>query len=297
MSLSRADGVDIAVLGAVQQEIEPLLPLLEGLRSFDFRGETLHMGTCDKRSVLIGTTGLGKVNAAVTTAAVLETFGAWEVWNVGCAGAYEEASLRVGDVVISDIILCGDEGVLSRTGILSVRDIGIPIVVREGRPFFDRFPLAQESAAYERALQSVPPGRYRMVGGRVLKDGPLDEPCGAGRRAGAEIFRIKHGPSLTVSLASGDRKTARKRYARYRAMIESMEGSGIAQTCFRYEVPFLECRGISNVAGDRNKARWELGLAAMRSCTVIRHWLEAMTWTPLSDGQLQGPAFEEPDHP
>jgi futalosine hydrolase len=289
MSLSHADGVDIALLGAVRQEIELLLPVLEGLRSFDFRGETLHMGTFNQLSVLIGTTGLGKVNAAITTAAVLETFGASEVWNVGCAGAYEEASLGVGDVVISDTILCGDEGVLSRKGILSVREIGIPLVVREGRSVFDRFPLARDSSIYDRARQSVPAGWYRVDQGRLLRNGALDEPLAPGRKEKADSFRITHGPSLTVSLVSGDGKTARKRYERYRAMVESMEGSAIAQTCFRYEVPFLECRSISNMAGDRNKARWKLDLAASRCCAVIRHWMDGLTWTLSTDSQWHRP--------
>ena len=130
-----------------------------------------------------------------------------------------------------------------------------------------------------------------------MREGPLDEPPRTGRQEGAETFRITHGASLTVSLVSGDAKTARKRYERYRAMVESMEGSAIAQTCFRYEVPLLECRGISNMAGDRNKARWKLELAAIRCCAVIRYWLEALTWAPLSDSHRQSPVHKETDLP
>jgi futalosine hydrolase len=276
MSQECAGAIDIAVLGAVRQEIQPLVNVLNAPRSFDFRGEVLHIGTCQDRSVLIGTTGLGKVNAAVTTAAIMETFGATEVWNIGCAGAYEEGPLRVGDVLISDNVLCGDEGILSKKGIHSLQEIGFPLVVKDGQPFYDHFPLARDSLGFERILDLTPPGVYRTDQGRLLRALHPEEISTLVSEKGAEIFRIVRGASLTVSLVSGDGKTARKRHERYGAMAENMEGSAIAQTCFRYEIPFLECRGISNMAGDRDKTHWQLELAASRTCMVVRHWLEGI---------------------
>jgi futalosine hydrolase len=276
MSLECAGAIDIALLGAVRQEIQPLLNVLTAPRFFDFRGEVLHIGTCHDRSVLIGTTGLGKVNAAVTTAAILETFGATEVWNIGCAGAYEEGPLRVGDVLISDSVLCGDEGVLSKKGILSLQEIGFPLVVKEGKPFYDHFPLAHDSLAFEKVLDLTPPGVYRTDQDQLMRAVHPERTTTPLSEKGVDTFRIVRGASLTVSLASGDGKTARKRHERYGAMAENMEGSAIAQTCFRYEIPFLECRGISNMAGDRDKTHWQLDLAVSRTCMVVRHWLAGM---------------------
>ena len=259
MSVNCAAGVDVAILGAVRQEVEPVLHLLGSPRVFDFRGETLHLGTFEEQTILVGSTGLGKVNAAITAAAILETFGAAQVWNIGCAGAYEGGPLDVGDVLISRTVICGDEGILSRNGVESMRTIGIPLVKRDGEPLFDAFPLAEGSWAYDRVLRLTPSG---------LEAGNHD------RKPQAEIFRAVHGPSLTVSLASGDRKTAAKRRQRYGALAENMEGSAIAQTCARYEVPFLECRAMSNIAGYRDKKGWRLEPAFDRCCAVIRHWLE-----------------------
>lgn len=272
MSVNCVAGVDVAILGAVKQEVEPLLHLLKSPRTFDFRGEILHMGTFEERNILIGSTGLGKVNAAITAAAILETFGAAQVWNVGCAGAYEGGPLGVGDVLISRDVICGDEGVLSRHGVESLRIIGIPLVRHDGRSFFDVFPLSEGSWAYDRVLSLTPPGLYSIDGGRLQQVGPE----ASDRKPTGDVFRAVHGPSLTVSLASGDRKTAAKRRERYGAFAENMEGSAIAQTCARYEVPFLECRAMSNMAGLRDKKGWRLEPAFERSCAVIRKWLEGI---------------------
>ncbi len=275
MSVNGGDGVDVAILGAVKSEVEPLLEVLDDSRVFDFRGEVLHLGTCGPMSILVGTTGLGKVNAAITTAAVLETFGAAQVWNIGCAGAYEEGPLRIGDVLISQAIWCGDEGVLSKKGIDSLRVIGIPLVRRGSEPFFDVLPVSAGSWVHDRIREITPPGLYRTDGGRLQLIEGTRGADQADRLEKEGAFQTLHGPSLTVSLVSGDRKTARKRFERYGAMAENMEGSAIAQTCFRYEIPVVECRGMSNMAGDRDKKHWKLDLAVARCCAVVRCWMES----------------------
>jgi futalosine hydrolase len=55
-----------------------------------------------------------------------------------------------------------------------------------------------------------------------------------------------------------------------------MEGGAVAQVCLRYKVPFLEIRGLSNLAGDRNKKRWQLS-QALNNCQravlyLLEHW-------------------------
>ena len=41
-----------------------------------------------------------------------------------------------------------------------------------------------------------------------------------------------------------------------------MEGAAIAQVCTIYKIPMLEIRGISNIVGERDKRKWNLGLAS-----------------------------------
>ena len=76
---------------------------------------------------------------------------------------------------------------------------------------------------------------------------------------GSSPFQVVYGPSLTVSMVSGDRQTAKERFEQRRAFAENMEGTAVAQACVRFNIAMVECRGISNWAGDRNKTRWADG--------------------------------------
>jgi futalosine hydrolase len=53
-----------------------------------------------------------------------------------------------------------------------------------------------------------------------------------------------------------------------------MEGAAVAQVCLRYQVVFLELRGLSNWAGDRNKKRWQLERALDNCQKAVLYLLE-----------------------
>ena len=59
-------------------------------------------------------------------------------------------------------------------------------------------------------------------------------------------------------MASGDPRVASERFRRYGAYAENMEGSAVAQACYRFHIPVVECRGMSNIAGIRAKESWQL---------------------------------------
>jgi futalosine hydrolase len=262
--------IDIAILGATRGEILSLSESFPQSEKIEIAGNVFTRHVYRNLSLLIGSTGIGKVNAAAITSAVLSRFRVMEVWSVGCAGGYGGAGLRIGDVVITRDSLCGDEGVLSRDGPSSMELIGIPLVQKEGIFFYDRFPLAGfETFCKLHAL--LPPGSYR--------EECLTCPPQPGRSddAGENSFLIRYGNSVTVSMASGDVETAEKRFQVYAALAENMEGSAVAQVCFLLDVPFLECRGISNIAGIRDKKNWNLGLAVEHSHAVIRHVLNSIS--------------------
>lgn len=293
--------IDVAVLGAVPLEIEPLIPMLDGPKSFRFLGHEFWTGTREGRYLLIGVTGLGKVNAAATTAALLERFAVQQVWNIGTAGAYGTGRLGVGDVLIAQKELCGDEGVLSTKGVQSVRETGIPIAVGEGFCLYDAVPM-DWSDAFVVLQRETPPGVYLVRDRFALQpavlcaaaDSPADRrtsdqlgevtppgACGSATdpnpaRPPGEYFRVLYGPSLTVGMCSGDAETARERFLRHGALAENMEGSAVAQTGFLFRVPVLECRGISNMAGDRNKDHWEMEKAIAHCHGVVLRWLSGL---------------------
>ncbi len=266
--------IDIVLVGAVAFEIETLVATLPAPQVSSLLGERCWMARFGSLSLLVGTTGIGKVNGAITTSAILERFRVRTIWNIGCAGAYEAGPLRVGDVLVSDSVLCGDEGVLGTRGVESPRCIGIPLVSHKGKAYYDFFPLG-DSRFFETAAALTPPGRYGLgeSGLLTMPEATSWEGDCFGSLAQCGSFQIHHGASLTVGMASGDPTTARKRFERYRALAENMEGSAVAQTCLRYGVPMLECRGMSNFAGDRDKSHWRLREAMVSCHAVVRSWL------------------------
>ncbi len=243
--------VDLTIFGATDGEIGPL----DAFKTSDtvrIAGRSFSIRTCRDLRLLIGTTGIGKVNAAAIAAAALSNFVSGEVWNVGCAGAYQDSGMGIGDVLVADNCLCADEGILTQDGPAPSSGIGIPLVLKNGRAFYDHFPPGDHICQIRTIL---PEGVY----------GP--GPSGAG-------FKVRYGPSLTVGMTSGDVKTASDRFHRFGALAENMEGSAIAQTCLLFDVPFLELRGISNMAGEREKASWDIPAAVDHCLAVVKLLLD-----------------------
>jgi len=88
-----------AVIGAMDEELEALLEGLEERREGRLGPFVVHFGRLEGRAVALARCGVGKVNAAALTQAVL-TLGAARVLFTGVAGAVRPG-LRVGDLVIS----------------------------------------------------------------------------------------------------------------------------------------------------------------------------------------------------
>ena len=89
----------LGIIGAMQEEVALLISDLTDHRQQLSPGVTLHSGVLDGHPVLITEGGIGKVNAAMTTAALIAA-GATQVIFTGVAGGVHP-ELRVGDIVVS----------------------------------------------------------------------------------------------------------------------------------------------------------------------------------------------------
>ncbi|MGO9555259.1 MAG: hypothetical protein ACLP2U_09565 [Syntrophobacteraceae bacterium] len=268
--------VDLAILGATSGEIAPLCGSFRPSISFKIAGRPFSTYFYRDFKLLIGATGVGKVNAAATAAATLAGFSPGEVWNVGCAGAYGGSGLEIGDVLITENCICADEGILRKEGPMPTSSLEIPLVLKDDQPFYDCFPL-DEFLARRQIRALLPAGMFSTdPSGSIRPDG-LDDADRNSFGPGFEKkrrFRVQYGPGLTVGMTSGDIHTADARFLSFRALAENMEASAIAQTCLLFDVPFLEFRGISNMAGVRDKTKWDIGAAMEHCLSVIKHLLD-----------------------
>jgi futalosine hydrolase len=285
--LSPVEQLDIAILAATERELGSLAQLLEHTEPIELSGTSFLIGHFGNLMVGLGALGFGKVNAAIGSAALLVRFAVSRVWHIGCAGAYAEGPLRIGDVLVTAAILCGDEGILTGHGTRPQSEIAIPILEKDGKKYYNAVPL--DEAMLRWAREQTPAGGYRigteaMAGAAPCRPEKRGSLVHTGRRAFAdsslaalpgECFQLAYGPSLTVSMVSGDRETASQRFQTHGAFAENMEGSAVAQTCCRCAAPFLECRGISNIAGERGKEFWDMDAAISHCQAIVINWLEA----------------------
>jgi futalosine hydrolase len=173
--------------------------------------------------------GVGKTGAAAATAARLAKGGVRAVLSFGVAGAYPGAGIGVGDVVVATEVAVLDEGL--ETG--------------------ERF------VAFARPGMTVAAAAWA--------------PCDASLAASASRgtgFRIVRGRIATVSVCAGTARLAIERHATG-AVAESMEGAAVAHAAALFGVPFAEVRGISNLCGPRDGARFDLGTAVRNAATVL----------------------------
>ena len=144
----------LGIIGAMAQEIETLLGLLEE------RKDTVHAGTAFYEGKLEGLDavgvqcGIGKVNAALCVQMLCDFYGVTHLVNTGIAGSLD-AALAIGDLVISRDAMYHDVDVF-HFGYVPGQMPGLPV----------SFPAdsALVEAAYA-AAEAINPGHTRK--GRV----------------------------------------------------------------------------------------------------------------------------------
>lgn len=149
----RPQPAPIGIIGAMPEEIELLTAELVERETRDWMGFTFYSGRLDGQAVVVTQCGIGKVNAALCSAALLSQ-GVSRVIFTGVAGGLHP-DLRVGDMVVSTDCVQHD---------VDVTALGYAVGLIPGeRPTWDADPALRDLALQAAAtLQDV-----RAVEGRV----------------------------------------------------------------------------------------------------------------------------------
>ncbi|UMT77096.1 5'-methylthioadenosine/S-adenosylhomocysteine nucleosidase [Staphylococcus roterodami] len=91
----------IGIIGAMEEEVTILKNKLTQLSGISIAHVKFYTGILQEKEVVITQSGIGKVNAAISTTLLINKFKPDIIINTGSAGALDE-SLNVGDVLISD---------------------------------------------------------------------------------------------------------------------------------------------------------------------------------------------------
>jgi Nucleoside phosphorylase len=159
------------------------------------------------------------------------------ILNLGIAGAYRDAGIAIGDIVLGDEEVYGDVGFeLPETpGFRHLRESDF------GAEYADPLPL--------------------FLPDFLLRSAPTD--------ADYSVHAARRG--CTVNACTGTEATGRWRSQTLGAAFETMEGAAVAQVARRLGVPVAQVRGISNLAAQRDMRPENI----RRALANLRHYLDA----------------------
>ena len=91
----------IAIMGAMPEEVEPIVAKLDNLRETVYGANTYYEGNYKGQEVVVAYSKIGKVFATLTATMLIEKFGCDTLLFSGVAGAISD-ELKIGDLIIAD---------------------------------------------------------------------------------------------------------------------------------------------------------------------------------------------------
>lgn len=226
----------IAIIGAMEEEVALLRSKLENQTTEIYAGFEYYLGQIADKQIVLLRSGIGKVNAAISTAILLQIFKPDYVINTGSAGGFH-TDLEVGDIVISSAV-CHHDVDVTPFGYDLGQVPGLPACFLPDQKLIDAAKNSIES------LKEV----THMHGLIATGD------------------RFMHQPE--------DVNNTRKNFPEMIAC--EMEAAAVAQVCHTFEKPFVIIRSLSDIAGKENAKTFEqyLEQAATHSAKVILGMLD-----------------------
>jgi len=216
-----------AILGAFEREVTLLEDQLTDRHEQEIENIQFVTGRLNSQKVVIAWTGIGKVNAAMTTTLLIEHFKPKYIIFTGIAGAVNP-QLRPGDIVIAAKTAHHDMGTVWPEG-LFVKGVKNRLDGMENPVFF---PADEKLIKY--ALQAAKQIDMRQV------------ETVAGRRKP----KIIKGVIVTGdSFIASTEKCAELR-KKLEADAVEMEGAAVAQICYQWQIKHLIIRSISDSADE-----------------------------------------------
>jgi adenosylhomocysteine nucleosidase len=249
----------LAILGALNREVTLLDKMLVGASAREIEGMTFVTGRLEGRAVVVAWTGVGKVNAAMTTTLLLEHFRPAQVVFTGVAGAVDP-NLEPGDIVIARQTAYHDMGTLAPTG-LEYGGVRNPMTGDPNPVFFPADPVLLTAAE-------------QAAGGLTFDIMALPK--------GERVPRVIVGTVVTgdTFVASPEKRAALR--ASLGAGAVEMEGAAVAQICFQQNVGCLIIRSISDKADESALVDKQLfyGVAAKNSARLVTEIVRIVTRGP-----------------
>ncbi|MDX8359486.1 MULTISPECIES: 5'-methylthioadenosine/S-adenosylhomocysteine nucleosidase [Bacillaceae] len=228
----------IGIIGAMEEEVIILRDNINNEQVSVIAGCEFTEGSLHGVEVVLLKSGIGKVNAAMSTSILLDRFDVDYVINTGSAGGLLE-SLNVGDVVISTEVRHHDVDVTA--------------------------------FGYEYGqVPQLPPA--------FLADNNLLNVAEKAAENIENIQTVKGLIATGDSFMSDPSRVAMVRDKFSDLYAVEMEAAAIAQVCYQFEVPFVVIRSLSDIAGKESDISFEqfLPTAALHSANLVMNMVEGL---------------------
>jgi len=223
----------------MEAELARLLSKLDARPAGRFAGQPYHVREAAHASIFVSAVGIGVVSAACSVGGLVERLDISQAIMLGSAGCYDNSGLKIGDLAVASSEVLSELGLCVGAGIGSADDLALA-------------GLSQE----------------------IAMDPDLAE---ALAHAAAQVATARTGRFLSVVGVSADDHQALQRADRFHPLVENMEGFAAALVGQKIGIPVGEVRGISNIAGNRDKSRWNLPLADERAQEAVLGYLRRFT--------------------
>lgn len=228
----------VGIIGAMEEEVALMHKKMDNPRTQRHGGALFHIGTLNGQPIVLLQSGIGKVNAAMATALLLELYQPDAVINTGSAGGVGE-QLAIGDIVISTEV-CHHDADATAFGYAYGQIPQMPATYPADTA------LCQ---AVERAIATL--GETRTHQGLIASgDSFMADP--------ERIMAVKSRFPALLAL--------------------EMEAAAIAQICYRYHTPFVVTRALSDIAGKESPISFPefLEKAAVQSTLMVEALLSEL---------------------
>ena len=201
----------LGIIGAMDEEVAKIKGHMENVEIVDKSSMEFYKGTIGEKDVVVVRAGIGKVNAACCTQALIDNFGVDRVINTGIAGSLQ-SKIDIGDIVLSTDALEHDMDAVT---------FGYPLgqIPRMDVLAFEADKTLREVAKV--SCKKVNPD-VKVYEGRIV--------------SGDQFISSKEKKEWLIENFSG--------------YCTEMEGAAIAHTAYLNKVPFLIIRAISDKADD-----------------------------------------------
>ncbi|MFS0635792.1 5'-methylthioadenosine/S-adenosylhomocysteine nucleosidase [Mesobacillus foraminis] len=221
----------IAIIGAMEEEVTLLRNKIENGEQQTVAGFEFITGTLEGTEVVLLRSGIGKVNAAMSTTVLLERFSPDYIINTGSAGGLNP-ELSVGDVVISSEVRHHDVDVTA----FGYEYGQVPQLPPAFKADAKLIQIAEDSAGEIEGIQTV-------KGLITTGDSFMSDPDRV------EFIKTKFNNLQAVE----------------------MEAAAIAQVAYQFGIPFVIIRSLSDIAGKESNVSFDqfLETAAINSATLV----------------------------